>query len=73
VLVGGPGVRFDIGTIRWLGAIPTTHVTLVARSLKLAAPRDLAAASDGLVLAGYGGWMDVATRLFLDLAGAKYK
>ena len=72
VLVGGAGVRFDMGSMRWLGAIPTTHVTLAATSLGLGTPRDLAA-SDRLVLAGYGGWMDVATRLFLDLAGAKYR
>jgi hypothetical protein len=48
-------------------------VTLVRSSAKVAAPRDLLHPHEELILAGYGGWVDIAERLFLDMIGAHYR
>jgi tripartite-type tricarboxylate transporter receptor subunit TctC len=71
--VGSPGIKFDITKFHLLGAIPSTQVTLVRSNAKVAVPRDLLHPAVPLIVAGYGGWVDVAGRLFLDMVGAPYR
>ena len=72
-LLGGPGVKFELTKFRVLAAIPSTQVTVIRHSTGVAAPRDLLHPQQPLIVAGYGGWQDVAGRLFYEMIGAKYK
>ena len=72
-LLGGPGVKFELTKFRLLAAIPSTQVTVVRRSAGVSVPRDLLHPQQPLIVAGYGGWQDVAARLFYAMIGAQYK
>lgn len=74
-IFGAPGVQYDAAKFNWLGGVPEASVAYVRGDIGVRKPEDLGRTSQEIVMGGFtpDNSKDLSQRVFLNMAGVKYK